>query len=84
MGSHQPRPDAVRYRDHVHQGKADTVPLLASSSGGFIAISAVIYFVLLVTLGIISIRKGHWVMFIIGIFVPLFWFIGALLPRRVR
>jgi hypothetical protein len=64
--------------------RRDTVPLLASSSGGFIALSAVIYFVLLVTLGIISIRKGHWVMFIIGIFVPLFWFIGALLPRRVR
>jgi hypothetical protein len=84
MGSHQPRPDAVRYRDHGHQGKADTVPLLASSGVDFIAISAVIYFVLLVTLGIISIRKGHWVMFIIGIFVPLFWFIGALLPRRVR
>ncbi len=45
-------------------------------------IFGVIYLVLLVTLGIISIRKGHWVMFIIGIFIPLFWIIGALLPRR--
>jgi hypothetical protein len=43
-----------------------------------------IYLVLLVTLGIISIRKGHWVMFIIGIFIPLFWLIGAVLPERVR
>ena len=34
------------------------------------------------TLGVISIRKGHWVMFIIGLFLPLFWFIGALLPRE--
>jgi hypothetical protein len=41
-----------------------------------------IYLVLLITLGIISIRKGHWVMFIIGIFIPLFWIIGALMPRR--
>jgi len=41
-----------------------------------------IYIVLLITLGIISIRKGHWVMFLIGIFIPLFWIIGALLPRR--
>ncbi|MGD0313951.1 MAG: hypothetical protein ABSC90_15985 [Acidimicrobiales bacterium] len=41
-----------------------------------------IYVVLLITLGILSIRKGHWVMFIIGIFIPLFWIIGALLPRR--
>ena len=43
-------------------------------------IGGVLYFILLVTLGIITIRKGHWVMFIIGIFIPLFWLIGALLP----
>ena len=43
-----------------------------------------IYIVLLVTLGIMSIRKGHWVMFIIGLFIPLFWLIGALMPRRVE
>ena len=46
-------------------------------------ILSAIYIVLLITLGIISLRKGHWVMFIIGLFFPLFWFIGALLPRRV-
>jgi hypothetical protein len=49
---------------------------------GFIL--GIIYFVLLITLGILSIRKGHWVMFIIGIFIPLFWIIGALLPSRER
>ena len=57
---------------------------LASTSGGFIALWSIVYLVLLLTLGIISIRKGHWVMFIIGIFLPLFWFIGALLPRKSR
>ena len=41
---------------------------------------AAIYIVLLITLGILSIRKGHWVMFIIGIFLPIFWIIGALMP----
>jgi hypothetical protein len=51
---------------------------------GMVFIFGVIYFVLLITLGIISIRKGHWVMFIIGIFFPLFWLIGALLPSRER
>jgi hypothetical protein len=56
----------------------------SATSGGFIGLWAVIYFVLMVTLGIMSIRKGHWVMFLIGIFLPLFWLIGALLPRRVR
>jgi len=57
---------------------------LASMSGGFIALWSILYFVLLVTLGVISIRKGNWVMFIVGIFLPLFWFIGALMPKRVR
>jgi hypothetical protein len=46
-------------------------------------IGGILYFILLVTLGIITIRKGHWVMFIIGIFIPLFWIIGALMPQRV-
>jgi ABC-type multidrug transport system permease subunit len=40
----------------------------------------ILYLVLLITLGVITIRKGHWVMFIIGFFLPLFWLIGALLP----
>jgi hypothetical protein len=39
-----------------------------------------VYLVLLLTLGIITLRKGHWVMFIIGLFIPLFWIIGALIP----
>jgi len=43
-----------------------------------------IYVVLMITLGVLSIRKGHWVMFIIGIFLPLFWLIGAVLPPRRR
>jgi hypothetical protein len=46
-------------------------------------IFGIIYFVLLVTLGVLSLRKGHWVMFIVGVFIPLFWLIGALVPRRV-
>ena len=52
------------------------------TGGAFVAVWAVIYLVLLIFLGILSLRKGHWVMFIIGLFIPLFWFIGALLPRR--
>jgi ABC-type multidrug transport system permease subunit len=47
-----------------------------------IVIGGILYFILLVTLGIITLRKGHWVMFIIGIFIPLFWIIGALMPAR--
>jgi hypothetical protein len=54
--------------------------LLAVSTAALIGIF--IYAVLLLTLGIISIRKGHWVMFLIGIFIPIFWIIGALLPPK--
>ncbi len=46
-------------------------------------IFGIIYFVLLITLGLVSLRKGHWIMFIVGLFIPLFWFIGALMPRRL-
>jgi hypothetical protein len=43
----------------------------------------ILYLVLLFTLGIMTIRKGHWVMFILGIPLPVFWIIGALMPPRV-
>jgi len=48
-------------------------------TGGFLAL---LYFVLLISLGVTTIRKGHWVMFIVGIFLPFFWIIGALMPPR--
>ena len=34
----------------------------------------------MITLGIMTIRRSHWLMFVIGIFFPLFWLIGALMP----
>lgn len=39
----------------------------------------VVYVLLLVTLGIASLRKGHWMMFLLGFIVPVFWLIGALM-----
>jgi hypothetical protein len=59
------------------------LPTLAAS-GGSIVIGGVLYVILLITLGFISLRKGHWVMFIIGIFIPLFWLIGAVIPPKER
>ncbi len=47
-------------------------------------IFAVIYFILIVTIGVICLRKGHWIMFIIGIFFPLFWIVGAVMPPTRR
>jgi hypothetical protein len=57
-------------------------PLAIAINLGLALALAIIYFILLVTLGIMSIRKGHWVMFIVGIVIPLFWLIGALMPPR--
>jgi hypothetical protein len=45
-----------------------------------IGFGGLLYLVLLVVLGISCLRKGHWVMFILGIFLPLFWIIGAIIP----
>jgi hypothetical protein len=39
-----------------------------------------LYLIILFSLGLMTLRKGHWVMFIIGIFFPLLWLIGAVIP----
>ena len=63
------------------------MPLICEGEdmGWWIGSGAVLWLVLLITLGVLTLRKGHWVMFIIGIIIPLFWLIGAIIPpvRRV-
>ena len=53
--------------------------VIALSTYGSLLIGA-IYLALLVTIGLMCLRKGHWLMFIVGIFLPLFWIIGAVMP----
>ena len=43
---------------------------------------AILWIVLVVTLGVTTIRKGHWVLFILGCFLPFFWLIGAVMPPK--
>ena len=45
---------------------------------------AVLYVLLFIVLGLTAIKKGHWIMFIIGIFIPIFWIVGALMPATRR
>jgi hypothetical protein len=40
----------------------------------------VAYLLALFTLGIISLYKGHWVMFLLGFVFPPLWLLGAVLP----
>ena len=54
--------------------------MLLAVSGPLWGLFGVVYVVLLITLGIMAIRKGHWIMFLVGIFLPIFWIIGALIP----
>jgi hypothetical protein len=51
----------------------------------FGGLAALLWLVLLISLGMTTLRKGHWVMFILGIFLPLFWLIGAVMaPVRAQ
>jgi hypothetical protein len=43
---------------------------------------AVLYLIFIFTVGLMTFRKGHLVLGILGIFIPLLWVIGALLPNR--
>ena len=45
-------------------------------------VAAVLYLVFIFTVGLMTFRKGHLVLGILGIFVPLLWLIGAFLPAR--
>ena len=56
--------------------------MLLVSTVGYGVLVGVIYFALMVTLGIMTLRKGHWVMFIIGIIFPILWLVGAVMPAR--
>jgi hypothetical protein len=46
--------------------------------------AAILYFVLLITLGVLTARKGHWVLFGFGFIFPLLWLIGAIIPPARR
>ena len=39
----------------------------------------VLYLAALITLGAATLRKGHTVLFVFGIFFPLLWIVGALM-----
>lgn len=46
----------------------------------FGGLAAILYVFLIITLGLTTLRKGHWIMFILGFFLPLLWIVGALMP----
>jgi hypothetical protein len=56
-----------------------------SGASWFLSIGlGVLYLVLLFTVAVITFRKGHWVLGLIGIFIPILWVLGAILPDKRR
>jgi len=43
-----------------------------------------LYIALFVTLALTTFRKGHFVLFFVGIIFPVLWIIGALMPPSPR
>ena len=43
----------------------------------------ILYIVFLVVLGLSTLRKGHYLLFFVGFFLPFMWLVGALIgPTR--
>ena len=49
---------------------------------GLAIVLSVVYVVLIITLALLSFRKGHWVLGLFGFVFPVLWLVGALLPAR--
>jgi hypothetical protein len=48
----------------------------------FTSLFFVLYICLLFTVCLMTFQKGHIVLGIVGIFIPILWLIGAILPAR--
>jgi hypothetical protein len=46
--------------------------------------AAILYFVILITAGMMTLRNGHGWLFVFGIFVPFLWIIGAIMRPSAR
>ena len=49
-----------------------------------LSILFVIYVACIFTVAGITFRNGHWILGILGIFFPIFWLIGVVLPPTER
>ena len=47
-------------------------------------ILAVVYITLFITLALTTLRKGHYLLFLVGIIIPVLWIIGAVIAPTGR
>ena len=57
---------------------------MSSMGWGFSIGLGILYLILLCTIAIMSFRKGHWILGLLGFFFPLLWVVGAVLPATHR
>ena len=44
----------------------------------------IVYLMCLIFLGVATFRKGHYVLFVVGFFLPILWILGALIRPTAR
>jgi hypothetical protein len=47
-------------------------------------VGGTLYLAIMFTAGVMTFRKGRFVLLVLGALLPLLWFVGALLPPRAR
>jgi hypothetical protein len=47
-------------------------------------LGVLVYILLLLAFGLGCIQKSRWLLFVLGLFFPLLWIIGALMPARTQ
>jgi hypothetical protein len=52
------------------------------SGAAWAILTAVLYLVLVFTIAVLTFRKGHWVLGLLGFALPILWLIGVILPTR--
>ena len=63
--------------------RAEVEAMLADlTSGPFIGLWVVLWYLIFIAFAFNCLRKGHLFWFIVGIFFPPLWIIGAILPSR--
>ena len=45
-----------------------------------LSVLAVIYIASIFTVALVTFRNGHWILGMLGIFFPVFWLIGVVIP----
>jgi hypothetical protein len=76
---HQLVPENQQSAAGIHGGQ--TGWMLTTMNGWFWGLG-ILYLVLVATLAVMTFRKGHWVLGLIGFIFPILWLIGAVLPSR--